>query len=123
MRGHEFIQINFGCCCCSFKRLTSPEQDFGLCFTSTFMVAFECRGVKLDYKALAYCSVVMRTTGFKEKPQLSLTLPPKQPAACVSVRTANQMTAGINLQAFHSYIYIELLETAQLQCTRRELCC
>lgn len=46
------------------------------------MVALGCRSVKLDYKALAHWAVVMRTTGFKEKPQLSLSHPSNQPRVC-----------------------------------------
>lgn len=97
--GQKFIQINFGCCCCSFQQLTSPNQDFQFCFIFTFMVAFGCRGVKLDYKALAHQAVVMRRQASKKSHSSH------SPAACVSVWTANQMTAGINLQALHNYIY------------------
>lgn len=77
---HKLNQISFGYW--SSKWLTSPNQDFLFCFTFTFMVAFGCRSVKLDYKALAHQAVVMRTTGFKEKPQLSHSHPSNQPRVC-----------------------------------------
>ncbi len=78
---------------------------------------FRVQGCKIRLKGTCPLTVVMRRQASKKSHSSH------SPAACVSVWTANQMTAGINLQALHYYIYIELLDTAQLRSTRRELCC